>query len=429
MADLALVYSGSSRLAPDTKWNLSPTLSLAWVLSKEQFMKNVKWVDLLKLRASAGIINADYLPGDNVWSYYRQQYQISGGVYPFNSGWTSDFGSAHLDQLATQDPGHEKAYKYNIGVDARLFRSLDVTMDLYRQHRTDIWVSAAGKYTDLIGTDASYENAGVVDSWGMELGLDYTRQLGEVTLNVGGNFNLNRNEIKEQLEEPRLYSNLVQTGHSIGQVYGLEAIGFFRDEADIANSPTQTFSTVRPGDIKFRDVNGDGIIDANDKTAIGYSTTAPQIYYNLHLGAEWRGLGFYALLQGTGRYSAVLNTKSMYYPLVNNTTLSQYYYDNRWTPETPDAKFPRLSSQSNANNYQTNTVFLANRSFLKLRNLEVYYNLPKSLLEKTRYVQAAKVYLRGNDLLSLDHLKVDDPEAYGTTLVNRSIALGVSLTF
>ncbi len=429
MADLALVYSGSSRLAPDTKWNLSPTLSLAWVLSKEQFMKNVKWVDLLKLRASAGIINADYLPGDNVWSYYRQQYQISGGVYPFNSGWTSDFGSAHLDQLATQDPGHEKAYKYNIGVDARLFRSLDVTVDLYRQHRTDIWVSAAGKYTDLIGTDASYENAGVVDSWGMELGLDYTRQLGEVTLNVGGNFNLNRNEIKEQLEEPRLYSNLVQTGHSIGHVYGLEAIGFFRDEADIANSPRQTFSTVRPGDIKFRDVNGDGIIDANDKTAIGYSTTAPQIYYNLHLGAEWRGLGFYALLQGTGRYSAVLNTKSMYYPLVNNTTLSQYYYDNRWTPETPDAKFPRLSSQSNANNYQTNTVFLANRSFLKLRDLEVYYNLPKSLLEKTRYVQAAKVYLRGNDLLSLDHLKVDDPEAYGTTLVNRSIALGVSLTF
>ena len=199
--------------------------------------------------------------------------------------------------------------------------------------------------------------------------------------------------------------------------------------ADIAASPTQTFSTVKPGDIKYRDVNGDNIIDANDKVAIGYSTTCPEIFYNFHLGAEWKGLGIYAMFQGTGNYSAVLNTKSMYWPLVGNTNISQYAYDNRWTSTNQDAKFPRLSSQSNANNYQTSTLWLANRSFLKLRNLEVYYNLPKSLLEATKIVNGAKLYVRGVDLFCIDKLDESDPEAYGINPLTKSIALGLSVTF
>lgn len=427
--DLALVESGSSRLAPDTKWNFSPTLSAAWVISNEKFMQNVSWVNFLKLRASAGIINADYLPGDNVWSYYAQQYTTSGTIYPFDSGWNSEFGTTSLGQMATTDPGHEKAYKYNVGIDAKLFGALDITFDLYKQHRTDIWVSAAGKYSTALGMTAPYENAGVVDSKGLELGLDYNKSFGEVALSIGGNLNLMSNEIKEQLEEPRLYSNLVQTGNPVGQIYGLEAIGFFKDETDIANSPTQTFSTVKPGDIKYRDVNDDGVINANDVVAIGNNGTVPGVYYNFHLGAEWRGLGFYAVFQGTGKYTANLNTKSMFWPLIGNTTISQYAYDNRWTTENQDAKFPRLSSQSNSNNYRNSTLWLADRSFLKLRNLEVYYNLPKSLLEKTKIVNGAKVYVRGIDLLCFDHIDENDPEALGIYPVNRSFALGLSVTF
>ena len=427
--DLALVESGSSRLAPDTKWNFSPTLSAAWVISNEKFMQNVSWVNFLKLRASAGIINADYLPGDNVWSYYAQQYTTSGTIYPFDSGWNSEFGTTSLGQMATTDPGHEKAYKYNVGIDAKLFGALDITFDLYKQHRTDIWVSAAGKYSTALGMTAPYENAGVVDSKGLELGLDYNKSFGEVALSIGGNLNLMSNEIKEQLEEPRLYSNLVQTGNPVGQIYGLEAIGFFKDETDIANSPTQTFSTVKPGDIKYRDVNDDGVINANDVVAIGNNGTVPGVYYNFHLGAEWRGLGFYAVFQGTGKHTANLNTKSMFWPLIGNTTISQYAYDNRWTTENQDAKFPRLSSQSNSNNYRNSTLWLADRSFLKLRNLEVYYNLPKSLLEKTKIVNGAKVYVRGIDLLCFDHIDENDPEALGIYPVNRSVALGLSVTF
>lgn len=428
-ADLSLVYSGSSRLAPNTKWSFSPTVSGAWVISKENFMKNVSWIDFLKLRASFGILNQDLLPNDT-WTYYVQQYQVSGGTYPFNSGWGSDFGRTYLDRLAAINPGHEKAYKYNVGVDATLFKGLNVTLDGYFQRRSDIWVEASGAYTAVVGVDAPYENAGKVDSWGGELGLDYTKHIGEVTFNLGGNLNYNRNKIKEQLEEPRLYDNLIQTGHSLNQIYGLKAIGFFKDAADIANSPVQTFSTVKPGDIKYEDVNGDNKIDENDKTAIGYSTAAPQLYYSFHLGAEWKGFGVDMMFQGTGRYSAVLNTKSMYWPLVNNTTISQYYYDNRWTTDNQDAKFPRLSPQSNANNYQTNTVWLADRSFLKLRNVEVYYNFANSLLQKTKVVNGAKIYVRGTDLFCLDHLSVSDPESYGATNpLTRSVVVGLSVTF
>lgn len=427
--DLALVESGSSRLAPNTKWSFSPTLSAAWVISNEDFMKRVSWVNFLKLRASAGIINADYLPGDDVWTYYAQQYATSGGVYPFDSGWNSEFGRTYLGQMATTNPGHEKAYKYNVGIDAKLFGALDVTFDYWMQQRKDIWVSSAGKYSAVLGMDAPYENAGRVDSHGFELGLDYTKNFGAVSFNLGGNLMYTKNKIKEMLEEPRLYDNLIQTGNPYGQIYGLEAIGFFKDEADIAASPAQNFSTVKPGDIKYRDVNGDNIIDANDKVAIGHSTTSPEIYYNFHIGAEWKGLGFYAMFQGTGNYSAILNTKSMYWPLVGNTNISQYAYDNRWTPENQNAKLPRLSSESNANNYQTSTLWLADRSFLKLRNVEVYYNLPKSLLEKTKIVNGAKLYVRGIDLLCFDHIDESDPEAYDINPVNKSIALGLSVTF
>jgi hypothetical protein len=153
------------------------------------------------------------------------------------------------------------------------------------------------------------------------------------------------------------------------------------------------------------------------------------VYYNFHLGAEWKGLGLYAMFQGVGNYTANLNTKSMYWPLVNNTTISQYAYDNRWTPENQNALFPRLSSQSNANNYRNSTLWLKDRSFLKLRDLEVYYNLPKSLLNKARIVNGAQVYVRGVDLLCFDHIDENDPEALGIYPVHRSVALGLSITF
>lgn len=429
--DLALVESGSNRLAPGSKWALSPTVSAAWVLSKENFMKNLNWVDFLKLRASYGVIQTDILPSSG-WMYYMQQYQTTGITYPFNSGFQSDFGSTYLDAIATSGLTHEKAAKFNAGVDATLFGGLDISFDGFYQRRSNIWVSTAGKYSSELGVDAPYEGDGIVDSWGWEASLDYNKQIGDVKFNIGANFDYYRSQIKEQDEAPKLYPNLVSTGHRVSQLFGYKAIGFFKDQADIdASKPQLLGSTPRPGDIKYEDVNGDGQIDTNDKTAIGYSTVAPEIYYNIHLGVEWKGLGIDAMFQGTGRYTGVLSTKSMYKPLVGNTTISQYYYDNRWTPETAStAKFPALSSTSNANNYNTNTLWMFDRSFFKLRNIEVYYNFPKAMLAKTKLLNAAKLYVRGVDLFSFDHLDESDPEVFGATNpLNRSIVAGLSVTF
>lgn len=429
--DLALVESGSNRLAPGSKWALSPTVSAAWVLTKENFMKNLNWVDFLKLRASYGVIQTDILP-ESGWMYYMQQYQTTGGTYPFNSGFQSDFGRTSLDAIATSGLTREKAAKFNAGVDATLFGGLDFSFDGFYQRRSNIWVSTAGKYSSELGVDAPYEGDGIVDSWGWEASLDYNKQIGDVKFNIGANFDYYRSQIKEQDEAPKLYPNLVSTGHRVSQLFGYKAIGFFKDQADIdASKPQLLGSTPRPGDIKYEDVNGDGQIDTNDKTAIGYSTVAPEIYYNIHLGVEWKGLGVDAMFQGTGRYTGVLSTKSMYKPLVGNTTISQYYYDNRWTPETAStAKFPALSSTSNANNYNTNTLWMFDRSFFKLRNIEVYYNFPKAMLAKTKLLNAAKLYVRGVDLFSFDHLDESDPEVFGATNpLNRSIVAGLSVTF
>ena len=435
IGEVALVYSGSNRLAPGTKWNLSPTFSAAWVASNEKFMKDINWIDFLKLRASFGIINADYLPGDNVWNYYAKSYSQASsntGSYPFGAGYDYVYANTTLGLLPTANPSHEKAYKFNIGIDATLFKGLNVELDYYIQNRRDIWVAGTGAYTALIGFDAPYLNAGKVNGHGFEISLDYTKTLGQVTFNVGGAFNVNKNEIKEQAEEPKAYQNLVQTGNPLNSTYGLVAIGLFKDQADIDNSPTQNFSTVRPGDIKYQDINGDGVIDANDVTKIGYSGYAPEIFYNFHAGAEYKGAGIDLMFQGVGRYTANLNAKGMYWALLNSTSLSQQYYDGRWTASNPDpnATFPRLSTTSNANNYQTSTFWQRNRSFLKLRNVELYYNFPTALLQKTGFINKAKLYVRGVDLLCFDHMDDADPENYGVTApVNKSVVVGVQMSF
>ena len=436
LAELALVYSGSSRLAPDTKWSFSPTVSAAWVASKENFLKDVSWLDYLKFRASFGKLNADYLPGDdmNIWTYYTQSYSISGAsAYYFVDATAAQdiYGTTTLGTMSTVAPTHEKANKFNVGFDATLFKGLNIEFDYFNNHRYDIWCSGAGAYTALIGFGAPYVNAGVVDQNGIDASLDFTHSFGDLTVNLGGNMTFAKTKIKDMAEEPRAYDNLIQTGNPLNSIYGLLAEGLFTSQAEIDAAPRQTFSAVRPGDIKYTDVNGDGLIDANDKVKIGHSVTAPELYYSFHLGAEYKGFGFDAMFQGVGRYSAVLNTQGYYWGLINNSSLAQQVYDNRWSPQNnnANAEYPRLSSESNANNYQTSSFWLRDRSYLKLRNVELYYHLPMSLLQPLKIVKGAKVYVRGVDLFTFDNLDEVDAASYGIAApLTRSVAFGVSVT-
>ena len=422
-ADFTLMASASNSLAPDHRWNVSPTVGLAWLISNEKFMQSQNVVDFLKLRASFGMLNTDNIPGNGYWN----ETVGGGNGYPINNNFGGD-GGWHEGRLASVNGTTEKAYKYNAGVDATLFKGLTLTVDGFYERRSDIWVSSDGQNSAVLGASGSYVNAGIVDSWGTEIGANYYKKMGNVELNLGGTFTYNRSKIIEMLEEPAAYDYTRSTGNPVGQIFGLQAIGYFVDQADIDNSLPQQFGPVKAGDIKYKDMNGDKVINSDDRVAMGYNSTCPEIYYSFSLGLEWKGLGFSAQFQGVGNYTAILSG-TYYHPLVDNTTISNYVYRNRWTPETPNARFPRLTTETVDNNLQTSSLWLADRSFLKLRNCEVYYKLPSSWLNRF-WVKNAKVYVRGVDLLCFDSIDQLDPEAMNNSYpATRSIHVGLSVGF
>ena len=422
-ADFTLMASACNLLAPDHRWNVSPTVGLAWLISNEKFMQSQNVVDFLKLRASFGMLNTDNIPGNGYWN----ETVGGGNGYPINNNFGGD-GGWHEGRLASVNGTTEKAYKYNAGVDATLFKGLTLTVDGFYERRSDIWVSSDGQNSAVLGASGSYVNAGIVDSWGTEIGANYYKKMGNVELNLGGTFTYNRSKIIEMLEEPAAYDYTRSTGNPVGQIFGLQAIGYFVDQADIDNSLPQQFGPVKAGDIKYKDMNGDKVINSDDRVAMGYNSTCPEIYYSFSLGLEWKGLGFSAQFQGVGNYTAILSG-TYYHPLVDNTTISNYVYRNRWTPETPNARFPRLTTETVDNNLQTSSLWLADRSFLKLRNCEVYYKLPSSWLNRF-WVKNAKVYVRGVDLLCFDSIDQLDPEAMNNSYpATRSIHVGLSVGF
>lgn len=448
LLDVALVESGSSRLAPGSKWAFSPNVSAAWNISNESFMKDVKWVNFLKLRASWGNQALDLLPDGTVWTYYDQFYLMNGTSYPFDATYTgTQWGNTYLSTARTQSLGHEKARKINVGIDATLFGSLNLSIDYYNQHRYDIWCSTAGSYSSVFGLTAPYENVGIVDSRGFDISADYSKNIGkDLTISVGASITLNKSIVKEQAEAPQLYANTSSTGERYGQAFGYVANGFFQKSDDINGDgiistsemtekgyPVQSFTTVYPGDVKYVDLTGDNIIDANDRKAIGYSTTAPDLYYNFHLGAEYKGLGLDAMFQGVGKWTGFMTTNALYRSAVATNTLSQYLYENSWSAErgnTESALFPRLSTTSNANNDLNSTLNMFDRSYLKLRYVELYYNLPKSLLASLKVVNNLKLYVRGTDLFTIDNLDEADAASYGVTQpLTRSIQIGAAVTF
>ena len=448
LLDVALVESGSSRLAPGSKWAFSPNVSAAWNISNETFMKNVKWIDFLKLRASWGNQSLDVLPGDNVWTYYDQFYLMDAATYPFDATYTgTQWGNTYLGTARTQSLGHEQSSKLNVGFDATLFGGLNISADYYYQHRYNIWYSTAGSYSSVFGLTAPYENVGVINQKGFEVSADYSKKFNnDFTINLGASMTLNKTIVEEQAEAPQLFANTSSTGKRYGQAFGYVANGFFQKSDDLDGDgtisaaemqqkgyPVQNFTTVHPGDVKYMDLTDDDKIDSNDRQAIGYSTTAPDLYYNFHLGAEYKGLGIDAMFQGVGKWTGFKTTNGLYRSAVATNTLSQYLYENSWSAErgnTENAQFPRLSTTSNANNDVNSTLNMFDRSYLKLRYVEMYYYLPQTMLQKVDFISNVKVYVRGTDLFTADHLDKADAAVYSATQpLTRSIQVGAAVTF
>ena len=424
LADLVLTYSGSSVLGSSDKYAFFPAISAGWVISSEDFMKEVTAIDYLKARASWGITGSDRFAYDYDKYYFKTG--ISSYFFGDNNNSVSGNGEFRLPNLKLMP---ETAYKFNFGIDMEVFKRLSLSADVFYEKRTNILVNSSAIYSSVLGVSTPILNDGEVKNYGFEAGLSWRDRIGDFTYMLAGNFPFARNEIVNMDEGYKPYDYLKNTGNRIGQYYGLEAIGFFQDEADIAGSPVQSFSNVVPGDVKYKDQNGDKVIDDYDKVAIGYSTVLPEIMYGFSIGLGYKNVSLKADFQGVANYTLVRNMSSMYRPLVGNKNVSQHYLENRWTPENTNARYPRLTTKQNDNNFRESSIWAENGNFLKLRNVELAYTLPKSWVNKIR-LSNINLFARGMNLFSFDHVKDMDPEQmYATYPSFRSYNIGLTLDF
>lgn len=417
IADLVLAMNGSNRSYPE-KWAFSPVLSLGYIPQNDA---NAPILNLAKIRLSAGIQHIDYVPIQGIW---LENYSGGGGDYYFGSGTGSQDWGTFIGYQPTSNFKLETAYRFNIGGDFRLFKQVDLTVDAYYNYRDNILLSGDNLYSSVMGIPAAYVNWGRVASYGIEIGANWVKKVNDdISFNIGADFTWGRNKQLRTIENVA-YDYLSAVDGRVNQAWGLEVIGFFKDEEDIANSPTQNFDVVRPGDFKYKDQNGDNIINEDDVVKMGYDTSIPEINYSLNLGFRYKGFGFNALFQGAAHYTAYLGTTGVWVPMVGGANLSQEYLENCWD-YSDNPKYPRLTSETNNNNYRANSTWYKNVNFLKLRNCEVYYYLPETWMSKIR-VSQCRVFVKGENLMTLTNLPVMDPENIGT---NYPTLMGVNIGF
>ncbi|WP_026314740.1 SusC/RagA family TonB-linked outer membrane protein [Bacteroides gallinarum] len=426
MVDVVGNYYGTSVLLKGDKFRFYPAVSVGWNIANEEFLQGASALDLLKLRASWGRSATDNL------SYGLGNYFWTGsGKYLFGDGMTSVSGLKE-QKLPMYRLNLETADKYNVGVDVRLWRNFTATAEMYYDYRTDILVDN-NKVSAILGITPAQANIGKVKSRGLELSMGWNDRYKDFKYYVNANWALNDSEVIENGQAYQPYDYLYTKGHKVGQLFGLEAIGYFRDEEDIANSPEQTFSVVRPGDVKYKDQNGDKKIDSEDRVAIGKSTTVPEMYYGLNLGFEYKGFGVDMVFNGISGLTKQLNTANVHQPLRNgNTNIATWYLKDRvrWTEATKDiANVPRLSTLSNENNYQVSTQWIEDGSFFKLRNLNVYYNLPQKWVKKMK-MDKFQIYAKAQNVFSIDKIDYFNCEdiALGYPDVF-SVYLGLNINF
>ena len=422
MADVVLAANGSNRSYP-AKWAFSPTLGLGYIYANKPESNILNYG---KVRFSGGIQHSDYVPEAGLW---LARWSNSHGQFWYGNNFQNSWG-AFLTQFPTSDFAQEKAYKVNLGTDLRLFKSLDVTFDLFYQQRRNILVSAAQLNSDVVGIQSSYDDKGRVESMGLELGLRYAKTFDNgLNVNANASFTTVKSKILEWIENPA-YPNLSVVGGPADAERGLIALGFFQSQDEIDNSPLQQFGQVKVGDIKYKDVNGDNVINENDFVAQDYGTSFPSLNYAFSFGLEYKGFGFNATFQGAGHQVKNLRyVDGVWGALSDNRNLSQEYYKNCFDMAGAGALYPRLSTENVANNAQNSTIWYRNANWLKMRDIELYYKLPEKVIKPLR-MSAARVFVQGQNLLSFDNISAMDGENLNTGYpVMKGVNIGLSVQF
>ena len=422
IADLVLAANGSSRSYP-AKWSFSPVLSLGYIYANN----SDDFLTYGKLRGSAGIQHTDYVPDGGIW---LENWVGYGGSVIFGQGYSENWGS-FLGYFPTKNFSQEKAAKFNLGTDIRLFNAVDITLEGFYQQRSHILHNAENRNSRVVGIYSSFADEGGVKSYGVEAGARFTKKIGnDLYFNSAAMVTWSINKVTDFIENPA-FKNLSFIDFAVNEAWGLEAIGLFKDQNDIDNSPRQEFSEVRPGDIKYKDVNGDGVINEFDRKSLGSRTYIPDLNYAFNLGLEYKGFGINAWFQGTGNYMKNFMYEDGAWGVISdNRNLSKDYYNNSWDIAGASAKYPRFTSQYVPNNEQSSTVWLQKVNFFKLRDCELYYKLPQSTVQKLN-LSGIKVYVQGQNLLSFDNVDALDAEVLSTGVypLMKSVNLGLNVTF
>ncbi|WP_346239367.1 TonB-dependent receptor [Niabella insulamsoli] len=409
LLEVNMGYNGSNRFAKGNQYELFPAVSLGWIVSNEKFLSESTVLDFLKFRGSFGQVGNDKLGG---FSYYYRSTYVNGGSYSFGETNNPDVVGLQQGRLPNENIRWETATKYNLGMETRWLKSrLSFNVDVFKEHRTDI-LAIPERYLIAAGVNSlAPENIGVVDNKGYELELGWQERLGSsFNYFIKALYSNAKNKILERSEASQPYDYMLATGRSIGQFIGYHFDGFFQSYEEIAASPQQFgLSNLAPGDIKYKDINQDGIIDQNDQTAIGH-TTIPEITYSLSAGVGFKGIDVSFLFQGAARSSVY-----MVGDLGWDNSWGNYYEEhyNRWTPETAlTANYPRFLQKADGNNqnYYLSDYWLRDGRYLRLKNVQVGYTMPKSFYRRLP-LTSVRLFANAFNLITWDEVKRVDPES------------------
>ena len=450
--DFNFGYTGSENFHKDYRFGFFPAISGAWNLAEEPFMKKLagKWVNMLKIRYSYGKTGNDNL-GKNVRFPYL--YSIGdGGTFNFadisvgDKSWTGKYYSS----IASPNVSWEVSTKQDLGIDfSFLSDRLSGAIDYFYERREGIYMERKSVPYEVGLESNPKANVGIVEAKGFDGHFAWKQKIGKVDFTLRGNMTYSKNKIIERDEENTIYEYKLDQGHRVNQATGFIALGLFKDYEEIRNSPKQEFKytktqngytegeiyEIMPGDIKYKDINGDGIIDGNDKVAIG-ATTKPNLIYGFGMSAKWKGLDVNVHFQGSGKSTFFIDGTTVQMFSGGDgwgNVLKEMANGNRWilgVNEDPNAEFPRLTYGQNPNNYQKSDYWLRDGSYLRLKTLDIGYSLPTALVNKI-HLNRVRVFFVGTNLLTFSDFKLWDPElgvSDGKKYpLSRTFSLGVSV--
>ena len=446
-AEFNFGYNGSERFHKSHRWGFFPSFGGAWVVSNEPWFKNAKKaVHNLKFRASYGLVGNDNIGDSSNRFYYLSQMNMSSSSLAAYFGETRNHSYTGIDVLryANEAITWEKSYKSNYAIELGLFNKIDIIAEYFTEHRKDIFMRRAD-IPETMGLQADvYANIGEAKARGVDIQADYKQVWNkDFWTSARGNFtySTSRYLVYEEPTYPESYRQHV--GYSLKQTWGYLAERLFIDDEEAANSPSQVSfgSQYGGGDIKYTDVNGDGVITNADRVPIGMPTS-PEIIYGFGASMGWKGIDFSVFFQGLANESFWIDASTNYNPsanvagtapFVNNTQLLKAYADSHWSENNRDiyALWPRYSAKPNYNNSAVSTWWMRDGSFLRLKQLELGYTLPYKWTKGLR-IENLRIYLQGNNLLCWSRFKLWDPELASSGLnypIQRTFNIGAHVTF